>query len=183
MSDWHETLPGVLDRAWQLLVRGANDARHPARTPTLATMSAEGPQQRTLILRKADRAAGTVTLFTDAATPKVKELSADPRAALHIWDKGSQIQLRLAVTVTMTKGDDATWARMPEGAREVYGVEPAPGTHIEGPEAFDRTPNRDKFLELTLTIRRLELVALGLPIHRRAAFLVNDDWKGQWLAP
>ncbi|MEO1796104.1 MAG: pyridoxamine 5'-phosphate oxidase family protein [Pseudomonadota bacterium] len=180
---WHETLPGVLNRAWDLLIRGANDPKHPARTPTFATMSDDGPQARTLILREVDRAAGTATLFTDSATAKVRELSSEPRAALHIWDKGSQLQLRLSVRVEMSKGEPEIWARMPEGAREVYGVEPAPGTPIDGPEAFDRTPNAEKFLRLTLHISRLELVALGLPIHRRAEFLRSDNWAGRWLAP
>ncbi|MEL7301571.1 MAG: pyridoxamine 5'-phosphate oxidase family protein [Pseudomonadota bacterium] len=183
-EDWHETLPGVLNRAWELLIRGAHDAKHPARTPTLATMSAEhGPQARTLVMRQVDRQAGTVTLFTDAATPKVTELKEDPRAQLHIWDKRSQIQLRLSVEVSMAPGAHETWQQMPEGAREVYGVEPAPGTPIAGPEAFDRTPNEEKFLELTLRLTRLELVTLGLPIHRRAAFRPDDGWAGEWLAP
>ncbi|MEO0485544.1 MAG: pyridoxamine 5'-phosphate oxidase family protein [Pseudomonadota bacterium] len=183
MSDWFESLSGVHDRAWQLLVRGANDARHPARTPTLATMGADGPQARTLVLRKTDRAAGTVTLYTDAASTKVGELRADPRAALHIWDKGSQIQLRLTVTARMAPGAAEIWARMPDGAREVYGVEPPPGTPLTDPEAFTRIPNGDKFLELSLEIQKLELVALGLPIHRRAVFERRDSWAGQWLAP
>jgi len=183
MTDWYETLPGVLDRAWQLLVRGAKDPKHPARTPTLATLGPDGPQQRTLILRRVDRAAGTVTLFTDAATPKVRELTEDPRAALHIWDKCSQIQLRLAVIVTMTPGRAEVWAGMPEGAREVYGVEPPPGTPIDGPEAFTRRPNAEKFLELTLAIQRIELVTLGLPIHRRATFHASDGFAGHWMAP
>lgn len=183
MSEWHETLSGVHDRAWQLLIRGANDPKHVARTPTLATMSPDGPQQRTLILRQVDRAAGSVTLFTDAASHKVAEIEADPRAALHIWDKRTQLQLRLNVVITMTPGDPALWAKMPEGAREVYGVEPPPGTPIDGPETFTRVPNGEKFLELTLTIHRMELVALGLPIHRRADFDRSNDWAGRWLAP
>ncbi|MEM6727305.1 MAG: pyridoxamine 5'-phosphate oxidase, partial [Pseudomonadota bacterium] len=74
MSEWHETLPGVYDSAWQMLLRGAADAKHAARTPTLATISVDGPQQRTLILRKVNREKATLTLYTDAATAKVREL-------------------------------------------------------------------------------------------------------------
>ncbi|MEM6477783.1 MAG: pyridoxamine 5'-phosphate oxidase family protein [Pseudomonadota bacterium] len=183
MSEWHETLNGVLDRAWQMLVRGVNDPRHAARTPTLATMSKEGPEQRTLVLRQANRAAGTLTLFTDAATSKVRQLRDDPRASLHIWDKRSQIQLRIAAHVSMTPGEREIWDQMPEGAREVYGVEPAPGTRISDPEGFHRNSNADKFLKLTLQIVKIELVTLGLPIHRRAEFKASDNWRGHWLAP
>ena len=180
---WHETLPGVLDRAWALMIRGTRDEKHAARTPTLATMSDDGPQQRTLIMRKVDRETASITLYTDAATPKVQELKTDPRASLHIWDGKSQIQLRLSVAVTMAPGDPALWAQMPYGAREVYGVDPAPGTPIEAPEGFTREPDETKFLRLSLDVQKLELVALGLPIHRRAVFHRADGWAGQWLAP
>ncbi|MEM1237588.1 MAG: pyridoxamine 5'-phosphate oxidase family protein [Pseudomonadota bacterium] len=165
------------------MARGARDPKHAARTPTLATMSSDGPQQRTLVMRRVDKAVGTVTLYTDAATPKVTELQADPRASLHIWEPRSQIQLRLLVRVAMAPGEHAVWQKMPEGAREVYGVSPAPGTPIGGPERFERVPDESKFLELTLVVQRLELVALALPVHRRAFFLRENNWKGQWMAP
>lgn len=183
MSEWFESLEGVLGRAWAMLIRGANDPKHAARTPTLATISATGPQQRTLVLRQTDRDAGTLTLFTDRASAKVGELAADPRAALHIWDKRSQIQLRLAAMVSAAPGDPKLWERMPEGARDVYGVEPPPGTTLEDPEAFERTSNAEKFLELKLTLTRIELVTLATDPHRRAEFQRADGWQGQWLAP
>ncbi len=182
-NTWHETLPATLNRAWSLLERGTKDGRHAARFPTLATISETGPQQRTLALRKANRADATLTLYTDAATPKVTELTKDARASLHIWDQTSQIQLRIAATVVMEPGTAEIWEQMPQGARTVYGVEPPPGTPISDPEGFDRTPNFKKFLELTLHVRGLELVALGLPVHRRAVFRAADRWTGQWLAP
>ncbi|MEM1374383.1 MAG: pyridoxamine 5'-phosphate oxidase family protein [Pseudomonadota bacterium] len=183
MSEWFETLEGVLGRAWAMLIRGANDPKHAARTPTLATVSATGPQQRTLILRQSDREAGTLTLFTDRASAKVGELSDDPRASVHIWDKRSQIQLRLAATVSAAPGDPKLWERMPEGAREVYGVEPAPGTPLAHPDAFERTSNAEKFLELKLILTRIELVTLATDPHRRAEFYRADGWQGRWLAP
>ena len=183
MSEWYETLEGVHERVWTLLIRGANDAKHPARTPTLATMSAKGPQQRTLVLRQVDKEAGRVILFTDKASSKVAEITDDPRVGLHIWDKRSQIQLRLSATASLAPGDPRLWEKMPEGAREVYGVEPPPGTPLEDPLAFERTSNADKFLCVTLTLTEIELVTLGTDPHRRARFLRDDGWAGQWLAP
>lgn len=44
------------------------------------------PEARMVALRWADRDAGTVSVNTDAATPKLAELRSDPRAALqYCW--------------------------------------------------------------------------------------------------
>ncbi|MCH2078466.1 MAG: pyridoxamine 5'-phosphate oxidase family protein [Rhodobacteraceae bacterium] len=183
MSEWYETLDGVYGRAWSLLIRGTNDPKHDARTPTLATMSATGPQQRTLVLRQTDKEGGRIILYTDKASAKVGEIIADPRVSLHVWDKRSQIQLRLAATASLAPGDPKLWEKMPEGAREVYGVEPPPGTPLEDPLSFERTSNADKFLCVTLTLHEIELVTLAPDPHRRARFRRVDGWAGQWLAP
>ena len=48
----------------------------------LATVCPEfGPQARTVVLREVDVASRTLLLYTDARSPKVAQLQADPRAA------------------------------------------------------------------------------------------------------
>jgi len=60
--------------AWDQLGRGVADAKHPARTPTLATISVNGfPTQRTVVLRVADRLTSQVEVHTDSLTPRVEE--------------------------------------------------------------------------------------------------------------
>ncbi|MEM1302349.1 MAG: pyridoxamine 5'-phosphate oxidase family protein [Pseudomonadota bacterium] len=184
MNSWVETLDGTLDHIWQMLGRGTADRRAAARHPVLATMSDDGPEMRILVLRKASRSANTLTLYTDADTPKVAELTKDPRCAVHIWDGKAQIQLRFRASVAMSPGSKEVWDGMPEGAREVYGVTPAPGTPIDGAEAFTREPDYSKFLELTLHLREIDYTNLSTTPHRRAQFSHGKDgWKGQWVAP
>lgn len=184
MNSWVETLDGTLDQIWQMLGRGTVDRRAAARHPVLATMSDAGPEMRILVLRKASRSANTLTLYTDAATPKVAELTSDPRCALHIWDAKAQVQLRFRATVSMAPGSKEVWDGMPEGAREVYGVTPTPGTPIETAEAFVREPDYSKFLELTLSLRKIDYTNLGTTPHRRAQYTHADgEWRGQWVAP
>ena len=189
MNSWADTLDSTLDHIWQMLGRGVADRKSAARHPVFATMSKNGPETRILVLRKATRAAHTLTLFTDAATPKVAELTADPRCALHIWDGRAQVQLRLKATAGMSAGRRDVWDGMPEGAREVYGVSPTPGTAIDGPDAFVRVPDYSKFLELTLHLREIDYTNLSTNPHRRARFTrvgAEDgevSWTGEWLAP
>ena len=56
MSD-ADDLGNFLGLAWRHLTRGVADARAPARTPVLATVSSEGlPEARMVVLRAASRA-------------------------------------------------------------------------------------------------------------------------------
>ena len=103
----YASLAAFYRAAWDQLARGVADAKHPARTPTLATISANGfPAQRTVVLRAADRAAAEVEIHTDALTPKVEELRANNKAALHVWVRKSMLQLRLEVCVEILMGLD-----------------------------------------------------------------------------
>ena len=52
----YASLAAFYRAAWDQLGRGVADAKHPARTPTLATIAANGfPAQRTVVLRAADK--------------------------------------------------------------------------------------------------------------------------------
>ena len=80
MSDWFETTEGILAKVWGTLGRGVADAKHPARRPTLATVSPEGwPEARTVVLRAASQGAGTVTVHTDLFSDKIKSGRSGPR--------------------------------------------------------------------------------------------------------
>ena len=110
-------------------------------------------------------------------------MSSDPRVSIHLWDPRAQWQLRLSGTAALTPGPQETWDRMPEGAREVYGVTPTPGTPIPTPEDHDRTPDAAKFLQITIALHQIESTHLGAPLHRRARFRADEGWAGQWVAP
>lgn len=175
-------LSATLDKAWALLTQGITDRGAPARHPVLATASADGAEARILVLRGADRAAATVTLFTDAATSKVAELQADPRATLLVWDPSQRLQIRLRATITMRAGHPEEWAALSDGARAVYGGDPAPGHTIREPEAHRPIPDPTRFIVLTAHLREIETLHLSTP-HVRAIFSAGDGFRGRWVAP
>jgi pyridoxine/pyridoxamine 5'-phosphate oxidase len=186
MNEWFTTLDGLWDENWRQLEAVAHDRRSAARHTVLSTTGLTGaPQSRITVLRDANRAAGTVAVHTDKTTTKVAEIRADPRAALHLWQVEEDLQIRLRGHIEIAEGEAVRdlWARVPDGSRTSYGVEPAPGTPIPASDAYTRIVNPDHFAVLTLVVENVDIVHLSADYHRRALFSRADGWAGQWLAP
>ncbi len=182
---WAQTLDELYGQLWAGLTRGVHDRHAAARHPTLATLSPLGwPQARTVVLRAADKAAGTLDIHTDLRSAKVADLRATPRATLHIWDSDAHLQIRLEADVAILSGADtaATWERVPPPSRMAYGSTPPPGQPVPDALDYQKTPDPVAFAILHLTVQAIDALHLG-PDHRRARFSRAQGWSGQWLAP
>lgn len=183
---WAHELDTLLDHAWQRLTRGVHDRHAPSRHPTLATVSPEGlPQARTVVLRGADRSHYRLTIYTNLYSAKVVDLRRTPVAALHVWDIGSSLQIRLLADVTIITGVDAAaaWSALPERSLRAYCSDHPPGKPIDSALAYEQTPDPQAFAILRLEVQQMELLHLGIQHHRRALFTRDDDWAGHWLIP
>ncbi|WP_373354943.1 pyridoxamine 5'-phosphate oxidase family protein [Pseudoroseicyclus sp. CXY001] len=126
-----------------------------------------------------DGGALEAVVHTDAATAKVAELKADPRAALLIWDEAAALQLRLTGRARVETGASAAdWAA---ARQENYGKQPAPGMVIAEGGAWELRPAPEAFATVTLDVAALEVLHLGAA-HRRARFEA-PGWGGAWLVP
>ena len=182
---WACDLSQLYAEVWTRLTRGVHDRHAPARHPTLATVSPEGrPQARTVVLRGADKSAGTLDIHTDLRSAKVRDLRVTPFAALHVWDTSAHLQLRLEADVTILTGPDvaAIWAGVPAASRLSYGSTPAPGQPIAHALDYTKAADQASFVILRLRVATVDALHLG-PNHRRAQFDRHNDWKGAWLAP
>ena len=182
---WACDLSQLYDEAWIRLTRGVHDRHAAARHPTLATVTPEGrPQARTVVLRSADKAAGTLDIHTDLRSAKVGDVRVTPFAALHVWDASAHLQLRLEAHVTLLTGPDvaALWAGVPTASRLSYGSAPAPGQPIGRALDYTKVPDAGCFVVLRLQISTVDALHLG-PNHRRARFDRHNAWAGAWLAP
>ena len=176
------TLMGLLETVWDQLIRGTTDANHPARTPTLATIGPDGPELRTLILRKADRAAARLELHTDAASSKVGEIGRDPRVALHVWIPDLQLQIRASGRAEVTPGDAAAFADLPPEAQANYGG-PVPGEALGDRDPYDIIQgDPSRFSRILIELSRIDAVLLTHP-HRRALYRAGHHWVGEWFVP
>ncbi len=185
LHSWSNELGTLYDHAWQRLVRGVHDRHAPARHPTLATVSPDGlPKARTVVLRAADKSLGRLEIHTNLHSSKIADLMARPLAALHVWDNGSRLQIRVEADVEIASGADVahTWARVPDRSRTAYSSSHTPGHPIPSALAYDNAPDPSVFAVLHLNIRSLDLLHLGSD-HRRAQFTRENGWAGQWLVP
>jgi len=181
---WAHALDTLYDHVWQHLVRGVHDRRAPARHPTLATVSPHGmPKARTVVLRGADKASGRLDIHTHLHSAKVRDIKARPVAALHVWDAGQKLQIRLEAGVECVTGEAAAeaWARVPDAARGVYSAQ-VPGSPMASPIDHDPHPDAGSFAVLHLHVQAMDILHLGVE-HRRAVYQRRDHWVGQWVVP
>lgn len=185
------TLEDALAEAFRLLSRAVADRRSPLHTPTLGTIAADGaPSLRTVVLRAFDPAARTLRIHTDRRSAKAAEIAANPRAMLHGYDAGAQVQLRLAGRATLHLDDttaDAAWAASREMSRMCYAAAQPPGAPLTAPipAPTDAAAGRPHFAAVTLAIESLDWLHLAHAGHRRARFAwdASGTLAATWLAP
>ena len=182
MHPWADDLAGTLDAAWRRMAEG------PARggdagAVSFATLGADGPEVRTVVLRRADRDAAEVEVNSDARAAKVLALKADPRAAVMLWDAEMRLQIRARLLCRVLFADAERWAALSDSARWNYGAEPPPGTAIEAPDAWTRPKTREGFAAIVGAVEEIDTVLLDPAGHRRALFRAADGFAGRWLSP
>jgi hypothetical protein len=78
-----------------------------------------------------------------------------PIAALHVWDSGSRLQIRLQADVTIITGADTAeaWSAVPDRSRLAYSSDHRPGQPIPSALAYEQTPDPQVFAVLHLNVR------------------------------
>ena len=87
------TANDILADVWSRLAAGAAGSDHPYRNAFVATLDTTGaPTVRTVVLRAADRSAGTIDFHTDCRSSKVAQLRRDARVGWVFWDAADRVQ-------------------------------------------------------------------------------------------
>ncbi|MCH1541452.1 MAG: pyridoxamine 5'-phosphate oxidase family protein [Alphaproteobacteria bacterium] len=179
---------------WSMLARGVKDRKSAFHTPSVATITdTNAPTIRTVVLRGCDTQAKTLRFHTDTRSGKIAELTDNPLGAMHFYDAGAKIQLRLAVRLEALSGPthqaayDAAWQATRPMSRECYQVTQGPGSVIDDPYNvdFDAARTRDGadyFIPVAAHILRMEWLYLAARGHRRALFDFENDTQN-WLVP
>lgn len=172
-----QSLLSLLETVWSQMIEGALDRHHPARHPTLATTSSDGPELRTLVLRAVSQTHATLEFHTDAASPKAEQILQSPSVAIHFWIPKTSLQIRLRATAQLLPGDPAMFAQLPQAAQENY-QGAAPGT----PLPADPAPLKDRFTRILCHVSEIDVLLLSTP-HKRALYTSATNWEGAWTAP
>ncbi|MEM8623851.1 MAG: pyridoxamine 5'-phosphate oxidase family protein [Pseudomonadota bacterium] len=186
-----DDLDAMIEAAWARLVRGAADKRAAFNICQVASIGAQGwPEQRSVVLRRADPAERRIFFHTDRRSTKAAEIEADGRVSLHFWDPRARLQLRLWGQARLLTEDplaDEEWSRLTSHGRQIYRTPLPPGRTIRTAEEGDGAVEeigRAVFAAVPVNVMRLEWLHLRSAGHRRARFEpAAEGWQGRWLAP
>jgi pyridoxine/pyridoxamine 5'-phosphate oxidase len=175
---------------WRELAQAPLQREHGWRHMVLASQGPDGVDARTVVLRECDDVARSLVFYTDARSPKLAQLHAQPRAVLVAWSAELGWQLRLTCRVEVAThglGVASRWARIRcTPAAQDYLFPIASGTTL--PHGHSGMPARPApaelehhhFAVMTAHVEVLDWLELGAPLHRRARYTAHG---ADWLAP
>lgn len=179
-----ETHGDMLEMAWQSLIQTDKNTGEP-KLITVATISQNGPEQRTFGLGSVDPKLQIIELGTDSETPKVAEIQEDPRVSVLRWDPMSAVQARFKGIAEIIPASElkTAWEELPEHLQRNFGVTPAPGTKISAGDDYKRQANFDRYAVIRIRVTEIDVVELGKPYHLRAYFDGPNLGNATWLSP
>jgi general stress protein 26 len=155
---------------------------HEWRVAVLATVDDGQADARSLVLREVDAAERRLVFYTDARSPKVRQIEQTPQGTLIFYSRKLGQQLRMQVRLNVETSGLAVssrWARLQTsaGARDYLSVA-APGRPLDAPLSALGVRGHFAMIEaMAETVDWLELHPEG---HRRAEFGLQG---GRWLQP
>ena len=184
MPDPHLTdLAAIQQACWAELAACTRDKAHAWRVMALATLDGDMPALRNVVLREVDAGQRSLIFFTDARSPKVAQIAAQPRASLLLWSAalGWQLRLRVLLTVQTTGlAVSSRWARLKlSPAAQDYLSPLPPGAALNSPPPAPLRDSRNHFTVVTAQVQAMDWLELHADGHRRALF--SADGLGRWV--
>ena len=181
-----DSLDEIEAAVWRELALAVSTRGHPWRLGVLATRAGDGVDARSIVLREIDVAARELLLYTDARSPKARQVQAHPEGVLVLWSQalGWQLRLRLALELqTAGLAVSSRWARlkMTPAAHDYLSPLP-PGSTIAAPlpATAPQRQSRDHFAVIAAQVRDIDWLELDARGHRRAVF---DGVSPRWVTP
>ena len=148
----------------------AHDAPHEWRVAVLATVDDGQADARSLVLREVDAAERRLVFYTDARSPKVRQIEQSPQGTLIFYSRKLGQQLRMQVRLNVETAGLAVssrWARLQTqaGARDYLSVE-APGRPLDAP--LSELGVRGHFAMIEAMAETVDWLELHPEGHRRA---------------
>lgn len=176
------TLPDIETAAWAELAACVSHKAHPWRVGVLATTDGAVADARSIVLREVDVQTRTLVFFTDARSPKVRQIDSHPEGTLVLWSQPLGWQLRLRVLLSLETSGLAVssrWARLKMSpAAQDYLSPLAPGSTLDHPAPQRGT--REFFAVASAQVTAMDWLELHAEGHRRALFGADG---GRWVSP
>ena len=155
---------------------------HEWRVAVLATVDDGQADARTLVLREVDAVERRLVFYTDARSPKVRQIEQSPKGTLIFYSRKLGQQLRMQVRLNVETDGLAVssrWARLQTsaGARDYLSVA-APGRPLDAPHP--KLGARDHFAMIEAMAETVDWLELHPDGHRRA---VMSRAGSHWVQP
>ena len=146
------------------------------------------------MLRSVDQRHRILRFHTDVRSSKSREITVEPRVALHVYDRDRKVQIRIEGLALLHADDhvaDDAWRATRPYSRACYRIVPAPGDTVGDPSAVEIRPathnpedGRENFQAVSVRVDAIEWLFLSARGHRRARFEWNDtEIDANWLVP
>ena len=160
----------------------AHETPHEWRVAVLATVDDGQADARSLVLREVDAAERRLVFYTDARSPKVRQIEKSPQGTLIFYSRALGWQLRMQVRLNVeTTGlaVSSRWAKLQTsaGARDYLSVA-APGRPLDAP--LSELGVRGHFAMIEARAETVDWLELHPQGHRRA--LLGGD-RSRWVQP
>ena len=160
----------------------AHDVPHEWRVAVLATIDDGQADARSLVLREVDAAERRLVFYTDARSPKVRQIEQSPQGTLIFYSRKLGQQLRMQVRLNVETAGLAVssrWARLQTqaGARDYLSVE-APGRPLDAP--LSELGVRGHFAMIEAMAETVDWLELHPEGHRRATLGTGG---ARWVQP
>jgi pyridoxamine 5'-phosphate oxidase len=161
---------------------GASEPPHEWRVAVLATVEDGQADARSLVLREVDAAERRLVFYTDARSPKVRQIEQSPQGTLIFYSRELGWQLRMQVRLAVETDGLAVssrWAKLQTsaGARDYQSVT-TPGRPLDAP--LSELGVRGHFAMIEAMAETVDWLELHPEGHRRA---VLGPHGGRWVQP
>lgn len=157
-----------------MLLEGLRIKTHPFHWAAFATLAAEMPQVRMLVLREWRLERRTLIFHTDNRSPKLKQLKTNPNCSILFYSNQDQLQLRFQAKAHIHIGDalaDFHFQQLQPYQQAIYKVDKAPSTVVSEIEELDYlAAAKDHFAAIVCNVDALEILYLEKQKHRRILF-------------
>ena len=191
----YKTLDEVWQSLWDDLLIASKNPKSAIRFLSLATQSAISPEQRMVVLRRADKEKYQLSIHTDKRSQKYQEIFLNSSVSLLFWNPRKSLQFRLNALTVFEKDQKALkdeWSRLSNDAKSLYGLKTGPGQVISQKQEFIPTENKacdsdkafENFSVLHFKIHSIDWLNLSREGHQRAFFKKkNQSWESHWVSP
>ncbi len=186
---------------WGLLELSAAGNAPGWRLPVLATLTDNGCEQRTVVLRVVDRDHGALLFHTDVRSNKVEQIRTDGRVSLLFYDHDQSVQLKIRGVASIHQADEfaqSLWEAGTPASLKMYCAPVSPGrecdsfSHNMTPSLLGRLPERNEieagranFCAIRILVQSAEWLRLSQGGHLRARFELSEGRLecSDWIAP